>query len=119
VPFRHFPVRPSLDQFRHQAKDLLRAIRRGDSAARDVVTQHHPGPVEIDQIRLTDAQLALARSYGFAGWPRLVLACRAVGAGGAPEAVVFTTLIAGRPPHVSVAPPGADPGAGAGMRDGA
>ena len=53
------------------------------------------------------------------GGRRLVLACRAVGAGGAPEAVVFTTLIAGRPPHVSVAPPGADPGAGAGMRDGA
>ena len=76
MPFRHFPVRPSLEQFRHQAKDLLRAIRRGDKAARDVVTQHHPGPVDIDAIRLTDAQFALARTYGFTGWPRLVLACR-------------------------------------------
>ena len=27
---RHFPVHPNLDQLKHQAKDLLRAIRRGD-----------------------------------------------------------------------------------------
>jgi len=25
---RHFPVRPNLDQLKHQAKDLLRAIRQ-------------------------------------------------------------------------------------------
>ena len=30
---RHLPVRPDLDQLRHQAKDLLREIRRGDPAA--------------------------------------------------------------------------------------
>jgi hypothetical protein len=40
-----------------------------------------------------------------AGGRRLVLACRALGPGGAEEAVVFTTLIAGRPPQVSAAPP--------------
>ena len=31
---RHFPVRPNLEQLKHQAKDLLRAIRDGDAAAR-------------------------------------------------------------------------------------
>jgi hypothetical protein len=35
---------------------------------------------------------------------RLVLACTAIGAAGAPEAVVFTTLIAGHPPRVAAAP---------------
>ena len=39
------------------------------------------------------------------GGRRLVLACRALGAAGAPEAVVVTTLIEGRAPLVSVAPP--------------
>jgi hypothetical protein len=38
------------------------------------------------------------------GGRRLVLTCRALGEDGAPEAVVFTTLIGGRAPQVSVAP---------------
>jgi hypothetical protein len=41
------------------------------------------------------------------GGRRLVLACTALDAGGTPAAVVFTTLIAGRPPQVSAAPAGA------------
>jgi hypothetical protein len=40
------------------------------------------------------------------GGRRLVLSCRAVDARGAPAAIVFTTLIAGREPLVSVAPYG-------------
>jgi hypothetical protein len=43
---------------------------------------------------------------------RLVLACTALGAGGAPEAVVFTMLIAGRAPQVAAAPAGAPVPAG-------
>lgn len=38
---------------------------------------------------------------------RLVLACTAVDQGGDELGVVFTSLIAGRPPYVAVAPPGA------------
>ena len=41
---------------------------------------------------------------GTAGARRLVLACTVLDASGATEAVVFTTLIAGRPPLVSAAP---------------
>lgn len=37
---------------------------------------------------------------------RLLLACRAFGSDGEPLGVVFTTLIPGRPPLVSVAPAG-------------
>ncbi|HWM89441.1 MAG TPA: ankyrin repeat domain-containing protein [Thermoanaerobaculia bacterium] len=74
MPDRHFPVRPDLEQLRHQAKDLLRAIRRGDPSAVSELEKHHPEPPE--SAKLADAQLALARSYGLPSWPRLVLACR-------------------------------------------
>ena len=73
---RHFPVRPNLDQLRNQAKDLLRSIRRGDAAALAEFRKHHPKAVEPTVAKLTDAQLALARSYGVPSWPRLVTACR-------------------------------------------
>lgn len=73
---RHLPVRPNLDQLRHQAKDLLRAVRRGDPTAAAELRKHHPEQVEPGRAKLADAQLALARSYGLSSWPRLVLACR-------------------------------------------
>jgi len=73
---RHFPVRPNLDQLKHQAKDLLHAIRQGDPAAVAELQKHHPKNVAPDAAKLADAQLALARSYGLPSWPRLVLACR-------------------------------------------
>ncbi len=41
------------------------------------------------------------------GGIRLLLACRASGDDGVPLGVVFTALIPGRPPQVSLAPPGA------------
>jgi Ankyrin repeat len=73
---RHFPVRPNLEQLRHQAKDLLRAIRKGDPAAVAELQEHHPKPIEPATAKLADAQFALARSYGLPSWPRLVTACR-------------------------------------------
>ncbi len=72
---RHFPVRPNLHQLRNQAKDLLRAIRRGDPAAIDDLRKHHPKPIDPAEAKLADVQLALARSYGLPSWPRLVVAC--------------------------------------------
>ena len=77
---RHLPVRPNLDQLRHQAKDLLRDIRSGDPAALADLRAHHPDPVEPATAQLADGQLALARAYGLASWPRLVLACRLIDA---------------------------------------
>lgn len=73
---RHFPVRPNLEQLKHQAKDLLRAIRRGDADALAELREHHPKAIEPEEARLADAQHALARAYGLASWPRLVTACR-------------------------------------------
>jgi len=73
---RHFPVRPNLEQLKHQAKDLLRAIRRGDQAAVAELHRHHPKAVDAAAAKLAEAQLVLARSYGLPSWPRLVQACR-------------------------------------------
>src|SRR5438477_2425860 len=74
---RHFPVRPNLNQLKHQAKDLLRDIREGDPAAIAELRKHHPKPgIEPADAKLADAQAALARSYGLPNWPRLVTACR-------------------------------------------
>lgn len=59
------PARPDLDQVRRQAKDLLRAAEAGDADALRRIR------VVSDQPRLASAQLAVAREYGFASWPRL------------------------------------------------
>jgi ankyrin repeat protein len=59
------PAHPNLDQLRHQAKDLLRAANSGEAQA-----LAHMQLVS-DQISLASAQLAVARSYGFASWPAL------------------------------------------------
>ena len=76
MPIRSLPVRPNLDQLRHQAKELLRGIRRGDPAAVAELAEHHPGKIDPGEAKLADAQLTLARSYQAPGWSRLVLACR-------------------------------------------
>ena len=77
---RHLPVRPNLDQLKHQAKDLLRDIRRGDPNAIAEFKKHHPKPGAVDEVKLADAQLALARSYQAPSWPRLVQACNLIDA---------------------------------------
>lgn len=80
MPRRHFPVRPNLEQLKHQAKDLLRAIRQRDPSAVKELEANHPEHVDPARAKLADAQLVLARSYGIASWPRLVLACRMIDA---------------------------------------
>jgi hypothetical protein len=75
---RHFPVRPNLEQLKHQAKDLLRAFRRGDANALEDFREHQPN--SGNAVRLADAQFVLARSYGLPSWPRLVTACKMIDA---------------------------------------
>ena len=67
---RPWPHWPNFDQFKHQAKELLKAYRAGDAAAVAEVEQHEqtPDPAEF---ALHDAQRVLARSYGFASWQQL------------------------------------------------
>jgi Ankyrin repeats (3 copies) len=79
------PPRPSLEQYKKRAKDLVKACRSGDPAALrawaarwgDTDTRH------IDEIaqfartklagscKLTDAQFVIARAHGFESWPKM------------------------------------------------
>jgi hypothetical protein len=69
---RRLPARPSLEQLRKQAKDLLHQIRAGDVAALARMHAVIPQLPEPEQPTLSDAQLVLAREYGFSSWPKLV-----------------------------------------------
>lgn len=80
MPERHLPVRPDLDQLKHQAKDLLKAIHRGDPEALDDLRKHHPKQPAPEAVKLADAQLVLARSYQTPSWPRLVQGCNLIDA---------------------------------------
>lgn len=77
---RNLPIRPNLDQLKNQAKDLLRAIRNGDPAAIEEFNKHYPKSIGPGEVKLADAQLALARSYQAPSWARLVQACKLVDA---------------------------------------
>src|SRR5215469_6597249 len=59
------PARPNLDQLRHQARDLVRAARAGDVAARKRIE------AVSDRLTLAAAQLVVARDHGFSSWARL------------------------------------------------
>ena len=69
------PSEPSLQQLRHQARDLQRAVRRGDQDALAEVAQRHPAGRPDDAAAagfpLSAAQLVVARRYDFPSWARL------------------------------------------------
>ena len=73
---RWFPLHPDVDQLRRQARELLEGFRRQDPSAVADFAEHHPERIAASGAVLADAQQALARSYGFPSWPRLVLSCR-------------------------------------------
>jgi ankyrin repeat protein len=68
---RPLPSHPSLDKQRKLAKALARDYWRGRSAAIERVRALHPKLPEPDDFVLSDAQLVIARGYGFAGWPQM------------------------------------------------
>jgi hypothetical protein len=71
---RPLPPRPSLEFERKEAKALLRRLRGGDPDALVRARARHAAidPSVPARIRLADAQLVIAREYGFTSWPRLV-----------------------------------------------
>lgn len=70
TPTRRLPPHPDLDHLRRQAKDLLEAFRTGDATAVAEVQAHYRGATTA-AFALHDAQLVLARAYGFDSWPNL------------------------------------------------
>src|SRR5687767_12983645 len=67
---RELPLEPNLEQLKNQAKDLLKAHKTGDLEAIQRVRESHPNWSGV-KLRLSDAQLVIAREYDFASWPRL------------------------------------------------
>jgi ankyrin repeat protein len=65
---RQLPRRPSLEYLRNESRELQREARRGDPEALAFLAEHHP---RGEAGTLTGVQLAVARSYGFASWPKL------------------------------------------------
>src|SRR5690242_15676112 len=75
---KSLPSRPNLEQLKNQAKDLLKSHQSGDAESLKRIRANHPNysnaaEVEIRAAKfsLSDAQLAIAREYGFPSWPRL------------------------------------------------
>jgi hypothetical protein len=68
---RPLPPRPSLEFEHKQAKALLRRLRSGDPDSIARARTRHPS-MDVSKLRLADAQLVIAREYGFKSWPRLV-----------------------------------------------
>lgn len=71
------PARPSLEQYKKQAKELLKAYRSADVETIRRVKRNHPRfekltepGFEISKFALADAQLVIAREHGFESWPK-------------------------------------------------
>ena len=70
LPTRRMREHPDLQQLKRQAKELLHGFATAQPAAVAEVRAHYRG-AEASTFALHDAQLVLARSYGFDSWPKL------------------------------------------------
>ena len=75
---KQLPAQASLAHLKYQARDLVKAASAGDPGALTRLIDHHPDFAGLSQaqaaarpIKLSDAQLAIAREYGCASWPKL------------------------------------------------
>lgn len=72
------PALPSLEQLKHQAKDLVKQFNAHSPEALHRVQAHLPRAASLSSealtatdLKLSEAQLVLAREYEFPSWPRL------------------------------------------------
>ena len=78
MPDRTIPDRPNLEQYKKQAKELLRDAASGSpgdvrTAALARIRKHHPRLRDLSEstpISLADAQLVLAREHNFESWSK-------------------------------------------------
>lgn len=81
------PPRPSVEQLKKKAKDLLKSHKNGDLGACDAFmlidryAKLTPQRILQTPMSLRDAQFAIALSYGFTGWRDLTEYVEAIGAG--------------------------------------
>ena len=65
------PPNSSLENLRKQAKSLLKAARANDEKALDKFRAFRLASDPPARVNLSNAQLVIARSYGFTSWPKL------------------------------------------------
>lgn len=70
LSMRRMRQHPDLEQLKRQAKELLVAYRAADATAVQEVTACYDNP-QLATFALHDAQLVIARSYGFDSWPKM------------------------------------------------
>jgi len=78
MPVRPLPSNPNLDHLKYQAKDLLKEHTAHTPGVAQRIREFHPrfgratdAEIFDAQLSLSDAQLAIAREYGFPSWARL------------------------------------------------
>jgi hypothetical protein len=78
MPVRPLPPNPDLDHLKHQARDLVKLHAAHDLAAVQRIREFHPrfnGKTDADishaTLKLSEAQLIIARERGFGSWARL------------------------------------------------
>jgi hypothetical protein len=70
LPTRTLAERPDLDQLKRQAKELLAGWHARQPSAVAEVERHYRN-ADPAMFALHDAQLVIARAYGFESWPKL------------------------------------------------
>ncbi len=70
LPTRRMREHPDLEQLKRQAKELLHGFVAGQAEAAAEVNAHYRS-ADASKFALHDAQLVIARSYGFESWPKL------------------------------------------------
>jgi Ankyrin repeats (3 copies) len=70
---KELPLSPSLEQYKKQAKDLVKAHKAGRHEAIQRIQQHHPRAAQLSEVALADAQLVIAREHGFDSWPKFAV----------------------------------------------
>ncbi len=78
MPVKSLPSNPSLEHLKYQARDLLNALSQGNAEAVARAREFHrkfarmsDDEIRASKLSLADAQLAIAREYGFHSWPKL------------------------------------------------
>jgi hypothetical protein len=97
TPDPYAAFRLNLEQQRKRAKDLLRAVRASDPQALSRLNTATGRHAHATEVKLADAQFAVARELGFASWRELrrhidalTSARAAIGHGPAPDAGLST-----------------------------
>lgn len=75
---KKLPARANLEQLKKQAKNILKGHEAAERGAMELIRAHHPrfgksadGAIAKAKFTLADAQLAIARQYGFDSWAKL------------------------------------------------